>query len=609
HTMKDNRSQVSGNIRKKESQKSSLTKCGILGGMDPNNPFNILAAQSSAASNASLLFVQQATSPLVRTLPAIPTTVSLPTAPSSSVIQSTPPKKDRKYSNENEPGPSRRPGERPSINASQHDVCDYLMSFSISTDIEFSMKALESLHKKLKEKPIELESFIKSVDTKGAEPGGCCLVPRTLDGRLQVFGKKGFPHVIYAKIFRYEETNKIELKSLPICEFGFDKKELDLANLNAHQQPLPPVCVNPYHYQRVPAPDHIASLDVLMSQQNQAKLSPNTYMDTIPSSEGMFTSANIGLDNRRFLSLNQPATSSTQPPIVSAAHLPLLSPTRAAAAAVKQEPPATAAATAPAVDTAAMQQQLQLLRQYYPHAVISHSQAAAQPQPQQPAPLLALQSPDREPTPEPIRPLPEDEQVQWENAMVVAHPLIYQAWKGEERRLLTLDPPRFMQLPTADKMREWYEQNMRELQSRRERGEYNPAKTYVLDENNRGHLDRYFFDKEPSRRRSRPDDAGVKKEEEETDEETDVNPSKRIKTQLSVSDSARSADSPIDVVALDETSVSSASSVAPSLASHHTLPTLSSHHQTDSNLEVERDSSSEPSEHGGENNRNRDAHV
>ncbi|RXG66412.1 Mothers against decapentaplegic-like protein 4, partial [Armadillidium vulgare] len=53
--------------------------------------------------------------------------------------------------------------------------------------------------------------------------------------------RKGFPHVIYAKIWRWPDLHKNELKHVKYCQYAFDLK-------------CDSVCVNPFHYERVVSP-------------------------------------------------------------------------------------------------------------------------------------------------------------------------------------------------------------------------------------------------------------------------------------------------------------------------------------------------------------------
>ena len=106
---------------------------------------------------------------------------------------------------------------------------------------KWAEKAVESLVKKLKKRPGAIENLEKAL-ANPSEFSPCVTIPRSLDGRLQVSHRKGLPHVIYCRVWRWPDLQTHhELKSFDHCKFPFDSKQKE-------------VCINPYHYKRVESP-------------------------------------------------------------------------------------------------------------------------------------------------------------------------------------------------------------------------------------------------------------------------------------------------------------------------------------------------------------------
>ncbi|CAB4013921.1 mothers against decapentaplegic homolog 3-like, partial [Paramuricea clavata] len=120
---------------------------------------------------------------------------------------------------------------------------------------KWAEKAVKSLVKKLK-KTGGLEELERAITNPGL-PTKCVTIPRSLDGRLQVSHRKGLPHVIYCRLWRWPDLQSHhELRPVDCCEFAFSLKKDE-------------VCVNPFHYQRVETPElacmsqHIRISDVI----------------------------------------------------------------------------------------------------------------------------------------------------------------------------------------------------------------------------------------------------------------------------------------------------------------------------------------------------------
>lgn len=106
---------------------------------------------------------------------------------------------------------------------------------------KWAEKAVDSLVKKLKKRKGAIEDLEHALSHPGS-PSKCVTIPRSLDGRLQVSHRKGLPHVIYCRVWRWPDLQSHhELKPLELCQYPFSAKQKE-------------VCINPYHYKRVESP-------------------------------------------------------------------------------------------------------------------------------------------------------------------------------------------------------------------------------------------------------------------------------------------------------------------------------------------------------------------
>ena len=137
---------------------------------------------------------------------------------------------------------------------------------------------------------------------------------------LQVAGRKVFPHVIYAKIWRWPDVHKNELKHVSHCQYAFDLKldnvcvftALNPSNYQISIADVLQVCVNPYHYDRVVSPGIDLSFQGLaLKPENQGEDDSFDGTDTsrisVGGNAGLFAPLPSPISTREHSVLSTPA--------------------------------------------------------------------------------------------------------------------------------------------------------------------------------------------------------------------------------------------------------------------------------------------------------------
>ena len=86
---------------------------------------------------------------------------------------------------------------------------------------KWAEKAVEAILKKLKKQEKMYDTLQRQLLFPGnQEP--CVTIPRSKDGRLQVWHKKGLPHVTCCRVWRFPDLQSYhELKPEPWCKHPF----------------------------------------------------------------------------------------------------------------------------------------------------------------------------------------------------------------------------------------------------------------------------------------------------------------------------------------------------------------------------------------------------
>ncbi|KAI1304112.1 Protein mothers against dpp [Halotydeus destructor] len=165
---------------------------------------------------------------------------------------------------------------------------------------KWAEKAVDSLVKKLKKKKGAIEDLQRALEFPG-EPSRCVTIPRSLDGRLQVSHRKGLPHVIYCRVWRWPDLQSHhELKPLEQCDFPFSAKQKE-------------VCINPYHYKRVESPVLPPVLVPRYSEYPSGPIPPvpTFYNNNTPQAEPM--PENVSYSSNGFNNCNSPSLNMSVP--------------------------------------------------------------------------------------------------------------------------------------------------------------------------------------------------------------------------------------------------------------------------------------------------------
>jgi len=115
-------------------------------------------------------------------------------------------------------------------------LTDKLFKYALDQKDVDGYNSIRCLVRRLRRSRCEnpLDKLIQALRTRSAD-SDCITIPKSQDGRIQVAKKKCYPHVLYVKLFRYDDvTHSTPLLSL--CKFGRGSSEK--------------ICVNPYHYEK-----------------------------------------------------------------------------------------------------------------------------------------------------------------------------------------------------------------------------------------------------------------------------------------------------------------------------------------------------------------------